>query len=139
MMKPIMFLAVPLLIAAAPVFTKVERSQVLAAAGFVGAKTCATGNAGWPKSEIEVEPVDLNGDGKSEAFVIESNTACYGNTGSAFTIVARDATGKWRKVGEATGLPAPLKTKRSGWVDVRVGGPGFGTMPVLRWDGKRYR
>jgi hypothetical protein len=138
-MKPIMLLAMPLLIAAAPLLTKVERGQALAAAGFVGAKTCATGNAGWPKSEFEVEAVDLNGDGKVEAFVIESNSACYGNTGSAFTIVGKDATGKWRNLGGDTGVPVPLTTKRSGWIDVRVGGPGFGAMPVLRWDGKRYR
>lgn len=138
-MKAILILPALLLIAAAPTLTKTDRAQALAAAGFVGGKTCATGNPGWPKSQIDVEAIDLNGDGKVEAFVTESNAACYGNDGGGFTIVGKDATGKWRNLGGDTGIPVPLKSKRNGWLDIRVGGPGFGAMPVLRWDGKKYR
>ena len=138
-MKAMLILPVLALVAAAPVLPKTDRAQAIAAAGFVAGKTCATGNPDWPKSQIDVETVDLNGDGKPEAFVIEGNSACYGNTGSGFTIVGKDAGGKWRNLGGDTGVPVPLKSKRGGWLDIRVGGPGFGTMPVLRWDGKKYR
>lgn len=133
------FLIAPILIAAAPTIGKSERAQIIAAAGFASGKTCATGNPGWPKSTLDVETVDLNGDGKPEAFVNESNSACYGNTGSGFTIVGKDATGKWRKIGGDTGIPVVLRTRRSRWSDIRVGGPGFGKMPVLRWNGNQYR
>jgi len=138
-MRAILPLALLPLIAAAPTLSGSDRAQALIAAGFVGKTTCATGNPGWPKSELLVEAADLNGDGKPEAIVSESNVACYGNVGTSFMIVARGPNGKWRKLGGATGIPMVRKTKRLGWHDIEAGGPGFGRMPLLRWDGKGYR
>jgi hypothetical protein len=35
-------------------------------------------------------------------------------------------------------LQLVLDTGHSGWPDIEVGGPGFESFPVYRWDGKRY-
>jgi hypothetical protein len=40
---------------------------------------------------------------------------------------------------EETGVPTVLKTKRQGWPDIEVGGPGFGKFPVRHWNGKTYK
>lgn len=129
------------LVAAAPL-APAEQAAVYKAAGLMNASgrqtTCASAEPSWPKSELAIEPVDLNGDGKPEAFVTESNAACYGNTGMAFTVVARDAGGRWQRVGGSVGMPATLKTRQKGWADIEVGGPGFGRMPVMRWTGSGY-
>lgn len=139
-MKRIYALLAALLVAAAPAsFSPPDRIKLLAAAGFAGTKSCATGEPGWPRSRIDIEAVDLNGDGKPEAIVNEDNVACYGNTGTAFVIVARDAKGIWRAVGGDTGVAVVRSTKRGGWRDIEVGGPGFGRRPVLRWNGAAYR
>lgn len=132
-------LAAPL--AAAPL-TPADEAAAYKAAGLMNGAgrrtTCADAEPGWPKSELAVEAVDLNADGKPEAFVSESNVACYGNTGSAFTIMSKDAAGKWRRLGGSTGIPTALKTRRMGWADIEVGGPGYGRMPVMRWTGTAY-
>ena len=86
---------------------------------------------------IELE--DLNGDGKAEAWVKESSTFCYGHTAEFFVLLAKSDDGKWRKLLEETGVPTVLKTKRQGWPDIEVGGPGFGKFPVRHWNGTAYK
>jgi hypothetical protein len=139
-----------LLISATPVlattmagpFNARDQAAIYAAAGYptkagkmVG---CNDGNPDWPASDFSIEPVDLGGDAKMEAFVNEGSTTCYGNTGNAFVVVARDDAGNWHKIGHAVGMPVALKTRHNGWLDVEVGGPGMGKMPVIRWTGKAY-
>jgi hypothetical protein len=81
---------------------------------------------------------DLNGDGRPEAVVTDGGTYCYGNTGTGFTLLSKQANGNWRKITGDTGIPEFLKTKGSGgWPDISVGGPGF-CFPVERWNGKAY-
>jgi hypothetical protein len=85
-----------------------------------------------------IELADLNGDGTFEAWVYESSVFCYGNTAESFVLLTRDAGGAWRKLAGDVGVPTPLATRRQGWPDVEVGGPGFGKFPVLRWNGRTY-
>ena len=35
-------------------------------------------------------------------------------------------------------MPNVLKTRHKGWLDIEVGGPGMGVMPVRRWNGRQY-
>jgi hypothetical protein len=84
-----------------------------------------------------IELADINGDGRPEAWVTESSVFCYGNTAEAFVLLTRD-DGGWRVLLDAVGIPVVRKTKRGGWPDIEVGGPGLAKFPVYRWDGKGY-
>jgi hypothetical protein len=81
--------------------------------------------------------VDLNGDGQPEAWITEDSTFCYGNTGTAVTIVTK-APGGWRIVMDEVGVAGVLKTRRAGWADIDLGGPGLGPVPIYRYNGTRY-
>jgi len=93
--------------------------------------------ASYQAGRIELE--DVNGDGKAEAWVKESSTFCYGNTAEFFVLLAKGDDGGWRKLLEEVGVPTVLETKRQGWPDIEVGGPGFGKFPVRHWNGKTYK
>lgn len=144
-MRP-MILAAALLaapaLAAPAAFPPAETAAIYAAAGFPmkgRARTdCASADPAWPRPHLDIEAVDLNGDGKPEAFVSEGNIACYGRDEQGFSIMAKDPGGGWRKLGGATGVPSPMKTRTRGWLDIQAGGPGFARMPVMRWTGSAY-
>jgi hypothetical protein len=123
-------------------FSAADTVAIYVAAGYPtkGGKLvgCNAGNPDWPASDFNIEPAELNGAAGQEAFVNEGSTACYGNTGNQFTVVAKNAAGKWVNLGAATGIPVVLTTKHGGWYDIKIGGPGFGKMPVMRWNGKAY-
>jgi hypothetical protein len=90
-------------------------------------------------SELQIEFRDLNGDGRTDAVITDGGTECYGNTGTGYTIVTKDAAGTWRKLFDMTGIPDFQKTRGvGGWPDIVNGGPGF-CFPVLRWNGKDYQ
>ena len=120
-----------------------ERAAIFKAAGFK-----QKGNQ-WIRCEEDpptassqpgrIELEDLNGDGKPEAWVKESSTFCYGHTAEFFVLLVKSDDGTWRKLLEETGVPTVLKTKRQGWPDIEVGGPGFGKFPVRHWNGKTYK
>lgn len=81
---------------------------------------------------------DLNGDGRPEAVVSEDGTFCHGAAGTGFTLLSKQANGKWKLVFASDGTPQFLKTRYGGgWPDISVGGPGF-CFPVLRWNGRAY-
>lgn len=81
---------------------------------------------------------DLNGDGRPEAVITEGGTFCYGNTGTGYSLVSKQANGKWRLITNGTGIPSFLATKGvGGWPDIEIGGPGF-CFPVVRWNGREY-
>ena len=71
--------------------------------------------------------------------ISEGGTFCYGNTGQAFWLVAKQADGRWTLITQSTGIAEFLKTKGAqGWPDISVGGPGF-CFPVQRWNGREYK
>jgi uncharacterized membrane protein len=81
---------------------------------------------------------DVNGDGQPEAVIAEGGTYCYGHTGAGYSLVSRQADGRWKLVTSGTGMLEFLKTKGSGgWPDIQIGGPGF-CFPVERWNGREY-
>lgn len=135
-------LAMPAL-AATPAFSPADTAAIYKAAGLaLKGKTvvdCAAADPSWPRSHFDIEAIDLSGDGKPEAVLSEGNAACYGRDETAFTIVARNPDGSWRKIGASTGGIMPLKTRHNGWLDIQYGGPGLQKQPVMRFDGKVYR
>jgi hypothetical protein len=81
---------------------------------------------------------DLNGDGRPEAVVTEGGSFCYGNTGTGFWLLSRQANGRWSKLYNSQGVAEFLKTRgANNMPDLSIGGPGF-CFPVVRWNGKAY-
>ena len=80
---------------------------------------------------------DLNGDGRPEAIVTEGSAVCYGNTGTAFTLLTRASSGAWVKLYQSPGMPHILASRANGWPEIEVGVPDLCT-PILRWTGKAY-
>jgi hypothetical protein len=99
---------------------------------------CDDPTASYTPGRIE-KVADLNGDGLPDAVISEGGTYCYGNTGQAYWLVSKLATGGWKLMTNGTGILEFLKTKGAGgWPDVSVGGPGF-CFPVERWNGREYK
>lgn len=118
-----------------------EHVEIYRAAGITIRQGHAVGCAGaepdWPASEFIIEERDLNGDGHAETIVSESNPACHGDS-TAWTLLARDELGQWRKLADGMGMVGVLASKGvGGWLDIEVGGSGF-CFPVLRWNGRGY-
>lgn len=123
--------------------SEADRVAIFKAAGYTRKgsewRACDSGDTGASYTPGEIETVrDLNGDGRPEVVVTEGGTYCYGNTGTAFQLLSRQANGSWRVMAGDTGIPEFLKTRGvGGWPDISVGGPGF-CFPVQRWNGKAY-
>jgi hypothetical protein len=100
--------------------------------------TCADpGTPSYTPGMIE-EIRDLNGDGRMEAVITEGSTYCYGDTGTGYSLVSKQANGKWKLIASGTGIPNFLTAKGvGGWPDIEIGGPGF-CFPVERWNGREY-
>lgn len=81
---------------------------------------------------------DLNGDGHTEAVIMDSSTLCHGNTEVGFAIVSKQANGSWKLIFKQSGIPNFLETKGvSGWPDIEIAGPGFCT-GVWAWSENKY-
>lgn len=136
----LIFLAAPAL--AQGTLSSADRAAAFRAAGFKfqTGQWRECGDPGTPSySPGTIETVrDLNGDGRPEAVITEGSTYCFGNTGTGYIIVSKQADGKWRKITGNQGMADFLPTKGiGGWPDIEVGGPGF-CFPVVRWNGKEY-
>jgi len=114
-------------------------AQKLAAARAAGL-TVKGGKAydecGQPVDDIQVEPVDLNGDKAAEQ-IVTIGSPCYGGGGSMFAVLRKTPAG-WISLFSANGIASVLKTSHGGWRDIEVGGPGMGKMPIAKWAGARY-
>lgn len=132
----------PILRAADTALSPEELAAAFAAAGFAGTADgryirCREDPVTLSYQSGQAAVTDLNGDGQPEVWITEGSTFCYGNTGSAFVLLTRDGGG-WRKLLDEVGMQIISDTKHNGWPDIEVGGPGFQSFPVFRWDGKRY-
>ncbi len=130
--------------ASPPVLGPADRDAAFRAAGFTRRgndwrSDCDDpGTASYGPGAID-QVADLNGDGRPEAVIVESGTYCYGHTGTGFTLVGKQADGRWARITGSIGIPEFLATKGvGGWPDIEIGGPGF-CFPVERWDGREYR
>lgn len=136
----LLLIAAPALAAA---FGPADTAAIYKAAGFkvAGGKVsgCDATDPNWPRSDFNLESVDLSGDGKPEAILSESNIACYGRDEAGFWILARNPDGSWRVLAQNSGGTLVLETKHNGWLDVEYGGPGMQKQPVLRYNGKTYQ
>ncbi|MES2015613.1 MAG: hypothetical protein V4484_03885 [Pseudomonadota bacterium] len=76
--------------------------------------------------------------GHPVVIISEGSTNCFGNTGVGYSLVRKQADGKWQRITDGTGIAQFLSTKGAdGWPDVEIGGPGF-CFPVERWNGHAY-
>ncbi len=81
---------------------------------------------------------DINGDGLPDAVITEGGTDCFGMTGTGFTLVSKQANGRWIMLAGGAGIPTfQPRRAATGWPDIEVGGPGF-CFPVERWNGRAY-
>lgn len=81
---------------------------------------------------------DLNGDGRPEVVVMGNGSFCYGHAETGYSLLSKQADGRWKLMDANNGIPEFLKTRgKDGWPDISVGGPGF-CFPVLRWNGREY-
>ena len=133
----------PLLVAAAVSVPAAEQAAIFTAAGFKNARgqwrtACDSPDQGsYDPGAIETYR-DLNGDGRPEAVVTEGGTYCYGNTGTGFRLLTKQANGRWRVLHESQGIAEFLKTRgANNMPDMSIGGPGF-CFPVVRWNGRTY-
>ena len=70
--------------------------------------------------------------------VTEGGAVCYGDAGSHFWLLTKQAGGSWKQIYEETAMPDFLKSKgNAGWPDIELGGPGF-CFAVVRWNGRTY-
>ncbi|HET7576307.1 MAG TPA: hypothetical protein VFK19_07055 [Sphingomicrobium sp.] len=82
---------------------------------------------------------DVNGDGRPDAFVTEGGTFCYGNTGTAYAFVSKQADGRWKLMNTDVAIPILLKHRGAGgYPDIVNGGPGM-CFAVLRWNGTEFK
>jgi hypothetical protein len=121
-----------------------EQTAIFTAAGFKKAGGAwKSGNCnGMESASYEPGRIDtyrdLNGDGRPEAIATEGGGICYGNTGTHFWLLSKQASGGWKLMLEETAVPDFLRTRGVGsWPDVQLGGPGF-CFTVVRWNGKAY-
>lgn len=133
-----------LLIAAAVSVPYAEQAAIFRAAGFSrsGGVWKSTNCKGLESESYEPGAIDtyrdLNGDGRPEAVVTEGGAICYGNTGTHFWLLSKQAAGGWKRMYDETAVPDVLKVKGAGgWPDIQLGGPGF-CFPIYRWNGKTY-
>ena len=61
--------------------------------------------------------MDLNGDGRPEAVVVDVDPACYGGSGEAFWVIQRQGTAQGALVGAGRGRSKPLEPRTHGWRD----------------------
>lgn len=126
---------------APPGLTPADEAAAFKAAGFTLKgkqwRQCDDPTPTYSPGEI-AESRDLNGDGRLDAVITEGGTYCFGNTGAGYTVVSKQADGRWKKIAGGTGIATFLPTRgKDGWPDIEVGGPGF-CFPVERWNGREY-
>ena len=120
-----------------------DQAAALQASGFkrVGGqwKACEDpGTSSYTQGTID-QVVDLNGDGRPEAFISEGSSFCYGMQGSGYFLAGKQADGRWKLITSGSGILTPLATRGIGdWQDLEIGGPGF-CFAVARWNGTEYR
>ena len=126
---------------AQPVLTAADKAAIFKAAGFQAQGrnfTRCPDDSAASHSFGAIEVADLNSDGKSEAWVREGSTFCYGNTGQAVVLLTKGADGAWKVLLDEVGVDQVEKTKHAGWPDITVGGPGIGRQPLFVFNGAKY-
>jgi hypothetical protein len=86
-----------------------------------------------PKTQV----IDLNGDGRSEVFVVVSSN-CYGMAGAQLFLLIKEKSGGWKvNLDIPAGGYKLLSTGSAGFPDIEISSPGV-CSPVWRWNGDKY-
>jgi hypothetical protein len=127
---------------APPTLSETERVAAFKAAGFklVGKNQVRCEEdpptASYTPGTLQV--MDLNKDGRAEAWITESSAFCYGSPHILFVLLTREPSGSWTKLIDVEGDASATDTLHGGWPDIELGGPGSGPFPRYRWNGKGY-
>ncbi|QAY78774.1 hypothetical protein [Sphingosinicella sp. BN140058] len=116
--------------------SEAERVAAARAAGFRLRGDVIANGCDEVAEMISFERHDLDRDGTGE-IVVSDGGACYGAAGAMF-VVLRKVGGTWRPILSAQGIMSILPSSHGGWRDIEIGGPGFGKIPVARWNGAKY-
>jgi hypothetical protein len=136
-----MLLLAALIASSAP--SAAEEATIFKAAGFTkhgsawkSGKCEGMEGASYEPGKLEIYR-DINGDGRPDAVVTEASGICYGNSGSHFWLLTKQANGSWKAMINQTGIPefVPTNKGRGGWPSLSIGGPGL-CFPVYRWNGR---
>lgn len=87
--------------------------------------------------DYDAEAVDLDGDGQLEVFTLVHGSCMGGMAGAHMNLYIRDAGGRWQPQFGFPGYYKVLKTRRQGFPDIQIDGPGQ-CSPVWRWNGRAY-
>jgi hypothetical protein len=136
-----MLLLAALIAASAP--PAAEEAMIFKAAGFTRhGSSWKSGHcegmegASYEPGKIETYR-DINKDGRPDAVVTEGSGTCYGNTGTRFWLLTKQANGSWKSMISEVGVAefVPSNKGRGGWPSLSIGGPGL-CFPVYRWNGR---
>jgi hypothetical protein len=139
-----MLLLAALIASSAP--SAAEEATIFKAAGFTkhgsawkSGKCEGMEGASYEPGKIEIYK-DINGDGRPDAVVTEGSGICYGNTGTHFWLLTKQANGSWKAMISQTGIAefVPTNKGRGGWPSLSIGGPGL-CFPVYRWNGRVWQ
>ncbi|HYE41075.1 MAG TPA: hypothetical protein VEB23_14150, partial [Ramlibacter sp.] len=116
-------------LAAPPRLSPADETAAFTAAGFKKSggqwRKCEDPTPTYTPGAVD-EVRDLNGDGMPEALMTEGGTFCYGHTAAGYSLVSKQADGRWKLVASGTGIASFLPSRGAGgWPDMQVGGPGF--------------
>jgi len=121
-----------------PKLSPAESARLYEAAGFKLTTSGIVSTICNAPAMPRVTYVDLNADGRAEAVAIDKNPACYGQPGDWFTVVRREADGRWRTILRNVGVVRWESTRTKGWLDARLSG-GDQCERTARFDGSDYR
>jgi hypothetical protein len=91
---------------------------------------------------LDIKPMDLNGDGVEEIMITASHknggAACFNVVGKSNTLMIKAPSGEWKaNLGFMSDPVTLMPEKSGGFPDLELGGPGF-CHPIWRWNGNAY-
>jgi len=100
-----------------------EAAAMITAAGFRIQGNQILNGCGRP-AQPRPTAVDMNGDGRPEAVIVDVDPACYGPAGQQFWVIQKQGQFAWSLVGAGQGRIRLLETRTAGWRDYTLDGPG---------------
>jgi hypothetical protein len=114
--------------------SRAEVAQLYTVAGFPIVNSQPVNRCGTP-AKPKITFVDISGDKRPEALVIDADPTCYAPTGRYFAVLVKDGVA-WRSIVSGNGSIQALSTKTTGWLDMRVSDAGC--TREFRYDGRNY-